>query len=62
MVQASVPGSERAAGHGGMTLIVVLVYSPPEVDRVIGIWRCYNMIPKAIFYLLKVGLYSLIRV
>ena len=29
------------------------VYSPPEVDRMWGIWgSCYNT-PKAIFYLLK---------
>ena len=29
------------------------VYSPPEVDRIWGIWGSYHTLPKAIFYLLK---------
>ena len=28
-------------------------YSPPEVDRLWGIWRSCYSIPKAIFYLIK---------
>ena len=28
-------------------------YSLPEVDRIWGIWGCYDNLPKAIFYLLK---------
>ena len=28
-------------------------YSPPQVDRIEGIWGSYSNIPKAIFYLLK---------
>ena len=28
-------------------------YSPPEIDRLWGIWGSYFSIPKAIFYLLK---------
>ena len=28
-------------------------YSPPEVDRIWGIWGSYSNIPKAILYLLK---------
>ena len=28
-------------------------YSPPEVDRIWGIWGSYHDIPKAIFYLPK---------
>ena len=28
--------------------------SPPEVDRIWGIWGSYHNIPRAIFYLLKV--------
>ena len=35
-------------------------YSPPEADRIWGIWRSYYNIPKAIFYLLK-GDYSSLR-
>ena len=34
-----------------------LVYSPPLVDRIWGIWGSYYDMPKAIFYLLK-GDYS----
>ena len=35
-------------------------YSPPEVDRIWGIWgSCYN-IPKAIFYLLKKDYISIV--
>ena len=30
-----------------------LVYSPPKVDRICGIWGVYYNIPKAIFNLLK---------
>ena len=33
-----------------------LGYSPPEVDRIWGIWGSYYSVPKAIFYLLKGGL------
>ena len=29
------------------------MYSPPEVDRIWGIWGSSYNIPKAIFYLLK---------
>ena len=32
-----------------------LYYSPPEVDRIWGIWGSYYNIPKARFYLLKGG-------
>ena len=35
------------------------IYSPPEVDRIWGIWGSYYNIPKAIFYLLK-GHYRLL--
>ena len=28
-------------------------YSPPDVDRIWGIWGSYYNIPKAVFYLLK---------
>ena len=34
-------------------------YSPPQVDRILGIWRSYYNIPKAIFCLLK-GDYNLL--
>ena len=34
-------------------------YSPPEVDRIWGIWGFYYNVPKAMFYLLK-GDYSCI--
>ena len=37
------------------------VYSPPEVDRIGGIWGSYYNISKAIFYLLK-GDYSILKV
>ena len=30
-----------------------MCYSPPQVDRIRGIWGSYYIIPKAIFYLLK---------
>ena len=29
------------------------VYSPPELDRIRGIWGSYSNIPKASFYLLR---------
>ena len=29
------------------------MYSPPQVDRIWGIWGSYFNIPKAMFYLLK---------
>ena len=29
------------------------VSSPPEVDRIWGVWRPYDNIPKAIFHILK---------
>ena len=29
------------------------IYSPPQVDRIWGIWGSYDEIPEAIFYLLK---------
>ena len=35
-------------------------YTPPEVDRIWGIWGSYHNIPKAIFYLLK-GVYICVR-
>ena len=30
-----------------------VMYSPPLVDRISGIWGSYHNLPKAIFYLLK---------
>ena len=46
------------------TIIIVIllatVYSPPLVDRIWGIWGSYHNVPKAIFYLLKGGLYPFI--
>ena len=29
------------------------IYSPPQVDRIWGIWGSYYNMPKAIFYVLK---------
>ena len=29
------------------------IYSPPAVDIIWGIWKIYDNVPKAIFYLLK---------
>ena len=34
----------------------IYVDSPPQVDRLLGIWGSYYKMPKAIFYLLKGGL------
>ena len=36
-----------------MTWVGCSTYSPPEVDRIWGIWGSYYDIPKTIFYLLK---------
>ena len=33
-------------------------YSPPQVDRIWGIWESYYNVPKALFHLLKGGLCS----
>ena len=43
--------------HEGLQL---RVYSPPEVDRIWGIWGSYYNIPIAILYVLK-GDYRLLR-
>ena len=37
----------------GGPVMAVEGYSPPEVDRIWGIWGSYSNIPKGIFYLLK---------
>ena len=36
-----------------LTTSKFLAYSPPEVDRIWGIWVSYYNIPTVIFYLLK---------
>ena len=40
--------------NGNAFSAMVQGYSPPEVDRIWGIWGSYCNIPKAMFYLLKV--------
>ena len=34
---------------------MIWLYSPPQVDRIWGIWGSYCKMPKAILYLLKGG-------
>ena len=37
------------------------VYSPPQVDRIWGIWGSYYTIPQAIFYLLNGAYKTFVR-
>ena len=51
MTLLAIPGERNVAQLRNVS------YSTPQVDRIWGIWGSYYSIPKAIFYLLKGGLY-----
>ena len=42
-----------AVGLSILCAVYARIYSPPEVDRIWGMWGSYDNVPKAIFYLLK---------
>ena len=46
---------------GGLKVWVLVLYSPPQVGKIWGIWGSYYGIPEATFYLLKADYRLMLR-